>query len=117
MASRFEHNLPEFLPAIKDMRIVVPKLHIEGHKVDCKYRYSLSYTDGVGQCDGEGVERPWDIMKDASRTSKEMNAGARHEALDDICDDWNYLKTLKIGECLQIVRCQNQTVSSGTFVQ
>ncbi|KAF7291253.1 CxC2 domain-containing protein [Mycena indigotica] len=41
---------------------VVPKLHILGHTTTCQLLYSLNYTLGGGQTDGEGIERPWSMI-------------------------------------------------------
>ncbi|KAF7288127.1 CxC2 domain-containing protein [Mycena chlorophos] len=40
-------------------RFVVPKLHILGHIAKCQAEFSLNYTPGSGQADGESIERAW----------------------------------------------------------
>jgi hypothetical protein len=80
---------------IVDMLVpLVPKLHLDGHKSDCKYRYSLNYTKCCGRVDGEGIERAWAENKQIGSSAKEMNHGHRHEVLTAQFNDWNWMKML-----------------------
>ena len=81
-----------------DLKFVVPKLHIMGHKSSCQFDFGLNYRPGVGRTDGEGIERRWSEVNDASMSTKEMCEGHRHDVLDDVCNDSNYCKTINIGE-------------------
>lgn len=71
---------------------LVPKLHLDGHKSDCKYRWSLNYTKCCCRTDGEGIERAWADNKQMGSSSKEMNHGHRHEVLIGLFNDWNRMK-------------------------
>lgn len=73
---------------------LVPKLHLEGHKSDCKYCYSLNYTRSCCRVDGEAIERAWAENKAIGSSSKEMNHGHRHEVLTALFNDWNWSKML-----------------------
>lgn len=94
-------HLPESLRSAVDdveLEFVVPKLHINGHKSSCQTDFSLNFRPGVGRTDGEGIERRWSEVNDASTSTKEMCEGHQHDVLDDVCNDSNYRKTINIGE-------------------
>ncbi|KAF9020444.1 hypothetical protein BDZ89DRAFT_1072272, partial [Hymenopellis radicata] len=53
-------NLAEMLPALVDLiKFLVPKMHLDGHKDNCRYRYSLNYFQGAGRTYAEGIEGSW----------------------------------------------------------
>ncbi|KAF9063992.1 hypothetical protein BDP27DRAFT_1231225 [Rhodocollybia butyracea] len=52
---------------------LIPKLHLKGHKSDCKYCYSLNYTDCCCQTNGEAIKCAWAENKPIGSSSKEMN--------------------------------------------
>ncbi|KAJ7769281.1 hypothetical protein B0H16DRAFT_1257251, partial [Mycena metata] len=45
--------------ALKIMRFVIPKMHINVHILVCRLAFSLNFLAGAGQTDGEGIEQPW----------------------------------------------------------
>src|SRR5882724_7168418 len=66
IACQWSVNLPECLaklpsnirpPALGSTDIVIPKLHVYSHKLNCKTDYSLNYLWGARHMDGEGIER------------------------------------------------------------
>ncbi|EJD33801.1 hypothetical protein AURDEDRAFT_28207, partial [Auricularia subglabra TFB-10046 SS5] len=71
---------------------LVPKLHLQGHKENCRFQYSLNYTAGCGRTDGEGVERPWAHSNDTAKITRDQNPGHRKDTFDDCNGDWNYVK-------------------------
>jgi hypothetical protein len=76
----------------------VPKFHLQSHEEQCHGPFSLGFTKGVGQVDGEGVERNWDYLKGQGPSTKEMVPGNRWETLDDSCGHSNWRKTVGLGE-------------------
>lgn len=76
----------------------VPMMHILGHKDDCQYRFALQYTRGVGLAHGETVEHPWAEGNQTGGSTKEMNAGHRHDSLDAFHNFWNWSKLQKLGK-------------------
>ncbi|KAF7790585.1 hypothetical protein EIP86_001541 [Pleurotus ostreatoroseus] len=99
------HDLPAHLSRAVERfegRITakVPKAHIVGHGIGCQGIYSLNYTRGAGQLDGEGIERCWGWLNKAAASTKEMTPSARRETLDDFCNFANYRKTLSLGDNL-----------------
>jgi len=102
------------------MRCWVPSLHILGHNEDCQIRYSLAYAEGVGRTHGEGIETCWAEQNQTGGMTKEMNAGHRHDTLNDFSGDWNWQKTQQMSECRifhnwetlpVLFRCRQHTVS------
>lgn len=93
--------LPEHLrppPTLRPEEFVIPKFHIAAHNMDCQCRFSLHFTEGVGQTDGEGIERNWARVGMLGITTKEMGPGARHDVLDDHWGHNNWSRTKDMGE-------------------
>ncbi|KAJ7476653.1 hypothetical protein FB451DRAFT_1173522 [Mycena latifolia] len=53
---------------------------------------SLNWTKWMGRTDGERIEGNWAEAKQAGGMTKEMNAGHRHDTLNDFFNDWNWIK-------------------------
>lgn len=77
---------------------VIPKFHIVVHEQTCQLLYSLHYTRGVGQTDGEGIEHNWSALNGAACSTKEMGPGVRQDTLDDFCGFSNYKKVLSFSK-------------------
>jgi hypothetical protein len=97
----FEDRMIQFFPHVyalaRNIDILVPSMHILGHKEDCQYRFALPYTQGAGRHHGEGVEHPWAETNQASGSVREMNAGHRHDTLHEIFCFWNWKKIQGMG--------------------
>jgi hypothetical protein len=78
----------------------VPKLHLYAHGDFCRTRFSLNYHHGVGRTDGESTERDWAEAVLAALQTSEMNAGARHGALDDHWIEKNFRRGLGLSKCM-----------------
>ncbi|KAJ7802387.1 hypothetical protein B0H13DRAFT_2244748 [Mycena leptocephala] len=79
-------------------RFVIPKMHIHSHTLDCQVKFSLNLVPGSGQTDGEGIERPWASIGAIATSTRVSGPGARHDALDDHWNFWNWLKTIGLRE-------------------
>ncbi len=90
----FSHSI---FSVVDRLHLLVPKMHLQGHKDDCRYRWSLNWTKGMGRTDGERIEGTWAEAKQAGGMTKEMNAGHRHDTLNDFFNDWNWLKVQNLG--------------------
>ncbi|KAF8425033.1 hypothetical protein L210DRAFT_3421490 [Boletus edulis BED1] len=86
--------------ASKDLDFVVPKFHLNAHKLACQISYSLNLLPGVGRTDGEGVERGWANINPAASSTKQMGPGSRRDTLDDYFGDWNWKKLVGLGALL-----------------
>ena len=75
----------------------MPKKHLDGHKENCKYRFSLNYAKGVGRGHGEGIETSWAEAKQSGGSTRQMNHGHRHDVLIDLLNNWNFEKLRGLG--------------------
>jgi hypothetical protein len=80
------------------LRFKVPKFHLPCHQEACWGPYSLNYEPGVGQTDGEGIERNWAWLNLLARCLVVMTMGGRADTLDDICNFWNWMRTVNLCE-------------------
>ncbi|KDQ05894.1 hypothetical protein BOTBODRAFT_122150 [Botryobasidium botryosum FD-172 SS1] len=92
LLKRFKASFPRQVSTATTLRYGVGKLHIQGHTEDCMYRHSLNYMDCCGRTHGEAVETCWAEGNQAGASTREMNAGHRHDTLDDFHGDWNWRK-------------------------
>ncbi|KAF7288121.1 hypothetical protein HMN09_01426400 [Mycena chlorophos] len=82
-------------------RFVVPKLHILGHIAKCQAEFSLNYTPGSGQADGESIERAWSNIGACGANTRVCGPGARADQLDDHFGFWNWGKMITLGDTLR----------------
>lgn len=86
---------PELLRSM--WQFVVPKLHIRGHIRFCQMNFSFHLLLGVGNTDGEGIERHWASLGPVGTSTREMGPGNRRDTLDDHLGAWNWYKTITMG--------------------
>lgn len=79
------------------LQCALPVWHASSHNGDCKEANSLSFKEGVGKSDGEGVERTWAVLNPAAYATKDAGIGQRADALEDWLDNHNYLKNIGQG--------------------
>jgi hypothetical protein len=97
--------MPKHLKLADDVTIQygLPVWHAAAHETSCQAQNSLTYLEGVGHTDGEGIERTWSVLNPVAWATKEMGKGARHDALDDRIDHHNWEKNITQGtEVLEI---------------
>ncbi|KAJ6488289.1 hypothetical protein C8R47DRAFT_1216093 [Mycena vitilis] len=82
-------------------RFVIPKMHIHSHTLACQLLYSLNFLLGVGQTDGEGIERPWANIGGVATSTREMGPGSRRDTLDCHWAFWNWCKLITLGALLR----------------
>ncbi|KAF8204536.1 hypothetical protein BJ912DRAFT_277 [Pholiota molesta] len=100
LKARFQKNFPDLADTVDLIHLLVPKKHLDGHKDDCKYRFSLNYTDGTGRSHGEGIEASWAESKQSGGSTRQMNHGHRHDTLNDFHNYWNWNKIRGLGQSL-----------------
>ncbi|KAJ7617990.1 hypothetical protein FB45DRAFT_756044 [Roridomyces roridus] len=88
-------NLEEF-----DIQYALPVWHAAAHEISCQTENSLSYTEGVGRTDGEGIERTWAVLNPVGYATKEMGEGARQDQIENKIDHLNFEKNVKEGDML-----------------
>ncbi|EEB92700.1 hypothetical protein MPER_08753, partial [Moniliophthora perniciosa FA553] len=88
------------IPTDRRLKFKVPKFHLPAHIDKCYAKYAFEYTEGVGNTDGEAIERNWSEMNQCARSLSMMTAGARWDTTDDLCNFWNYRKMVKLDDSL-----------------
>ncbi|KAJ7437720.1 hypothetical protein FB451DRAFT_1416704 [Mycena latifolia] len=86
--------------------------------MECQTKNSLNYLEGVGQTDGEGIERTWAGLNPVGWATKEMGNGGRHDALEDKIDHHNWEKNISQGDTLArklVVAIEERDVQVATF--
>ncbi|KAJ7643850.1 hypothetical protein FB45DRAFT_736350 [Roridomyces roridus] len=78
----------------------LPVWHAAAHETSCQTENSLSYSQGVGRTDGEGIERTWAVLNPVGFSTKEMGAGARHDQIENKIDHLNFEKNVGEGNML-----------------
>jgi len=101
------HLLDRIAEAPQDIRIDpdkfevfmtgIPNFHIHGHQAKCQ-SYSLHFKKGVGQTCGEIIEVGWSVSNPAAGATASMSAGARADWLDDLWNDANWQKCVRMRE-------------------
>ena len=99
LRDRLEYTIPRHLhpPPDTDFELFVPKFHLPAHKPECHAPYSFNYAPGVGRTDGEGIERNWSVLNKVAPSLSMMGPGGRWDTMDDVCNYWNWMKTIHLG--------------------
>ncbi|PSR90758.1 hypothetical protein PHLCEN_2v4818 [Hermanssonia centrifuga] len=71
----------------------IGKLHIPAHTLACRYKYSMHWLPGSAMTDGEAAERIWSVLNHLSLRTREMNAGHRHDVINEYHNDQNLRRT------------------------
>ncbi|KLO04261.1 hypothetical protein SCHPADRAFT_840849 [Schizopora paradoxa] len=100
VSSRFRTYFPECEETVSNIRFYVPKLHGHGHTEDCQYLFSLDYASNIGRTHGERIESGWAEGNQAGPSTREMNAGHRHETLSCYYNDWNFQLAIRLAPFL-----------------
>ena len=91
------------LRVIFTLTFVIPKLHIYSHKRQCQLNYSFHFHPGVGNTDGEGIERSHSFIGPMGTATREMGPGSRHDTLDDGWGYWNWHKLVSLRRFLALL--------------
>ncbi|KAG6834489.1 hypothetical protein H0H93_009346 [Arthromyces matolae] len=110
---------------IPKIRGAIPKMHIENHVIACMHLYSFTYLPYSGETWGENIEGGWAEQNQSAGSTKEMNDGHRHDALDDIFGYWNWSKLISMNKtlsrmykaCLQTLEIREANFASLTDMQ
>ena len=98
-----EWNLPEkFLHVVENLRILLPQMHMLAHQESCQTDYCMGFKQGTGHTCGEMVETIWAEHNAIGLSTREMNGGARRDALNDFFNSWNWYKNQGRGSSLVI---------------
>lgn len=79
------------------IKFLVPKFHLPAHIARCRSHYSFNYSKHVRRTDGEAPERGWAEINPIASSTKEMGPGYRRDTLDSHFNDYNWRKTINLG--------------------
>jgi hypothetical protein len=97
MKKRFSKYFPQAAKLLDKMRGAIPKMHVKNHVEACQLLWAFNYTEHSGETCGELVETGWSEGNQVAGSTKEMNAGHRHDILDEYHGYWNWTKTHRLG--------------------
>lgn len=97
LKKRIANSFPQAIGLVDRMRGAIPKMHVKNHVEPCQLLWAFDYLQGSGETCGEQIETVWSEGNQAAASTKEMNAGHRHDMLDDYHGYWNWTKTHKLG--------------------
>jgi hypothetical protein len=80
------------IPDTTKIDTAVPSWHINGHGQPCREEFAVGLMKGVGRTCGEEVESSWSHTNPLAASVREMGPAARHEALNDHWNGWNFQK-------------------------
>jgi hypothetical protein len=98
LKKRFLKYFPKLAHLIDKMRGAIPKMHVKNHVEACQLLWAFNYIKCSGETYGEKIESSWGEGNQAAGSTKEMNDGHRHDALDDFHGYWNWCKLHKLRE-------------------
>ncbi|TFK61727.1 hypothetical protein BDN72DRAFT_777913 [Pluteus cervinus] len=110
LPERVQKRFPEMLSILPRIRGAIPKMHIKGHIQSCQSRWSFNYLPHSGETCGEGIETGWAEQNQSAGSTKQQNAGHRHDSIDDDLGYWNWTKSHTIVGFLarQYIKCCNR---------
>ncbi|KAJ7117336.1 hypothetical protein C8R43DRAFT_902104 [Mycena crocata] len=84
-----------------EVQCALPVWHAASHNEDCQNANSLSFKEGVGKSDGEGVERVWSRLNPGAYSTKDAGTGQRADTYEGKIHYLNTAKNLGQGYALQ----------------
>ncbi|KDR72076.1 hypothetical protein GALMADRAFT_74300 [Galerina marginata CBS 339.88] len=98
---RTEHWPPEIqIPESIKLIPAIPKLHEPSHSGSDHQTFSFNTIPGVGETDGECIERLWGPHNILGNATKTQGPGSRQDVLDDHFNFWNWEKYVGFGRTL-----------------
>ncbi|KDR65106.1 hypothetical protein GALMADRAFT_82273, partial [Galerina marginata CBS 339.88] len=96
-----EHWPPEIkIPESVKLIPAIPKLHEPSHSGSDHQTFSFNTIPGVGETDGECIERLWGPHNILGNATKTQGPGSRQDVLDDHFNFWNWEKYVGFGRTL-----------------
>ncbi|KAI0708306.1 hypothetical protein C8Q76DRAFT_770330 [Earliella scabrosa] len=97
---RFERSPSLHMPADLTVMGGIDQFHVHGHIRECYPRYSPNFIPGAGVQDGDVLETLWINVNEISTSTRGMSDGHRQESIDDIMEDSNWNKLLRVAPAL-----------------
>ncbi|KAJ7476287.1 hypothetical protein B0H11DRAFT_1727305 [Mycena galericulata] len=111
LAARVEEMFPSMAPIIAAIRGAIPKMHIHNHIERCQLEWNLNWLCYVAFTVGEMIETGWAEHNLTAGSTKEMNAGHRHDAVDDTSNHWNWDKMIALASADTLLRLYRLAIS------
>jgi hypothetical protein len=91
---------PSMASIIDKIEGAIPKMHILNHIERCQMEWNMNWLRYCGFTVGEMIETGWAVHNLTAGSTKEMNAGHRHDVVDDTSNHWNWEKMITLGAYL-----------------
>jgi hypothetical protein len=98
IASRFKERLSHLYEVISKIRFVIDSLHVHDHIDRCMILFSTAYQICAAHFHGVGVEQFWSVQNESGSKTSQMNPGHRTDTITEDIGDYNWRKTVKLGE-------------------
>jgi hypothetical protein len=91
---------PSMASIIDKIEGAIPKMHILNHIERCQMEWNMNWLRYCGFTVGEMIETGWAVHNLTAGSTKEMNAGHRHDVVNDTSNHWNWEKMITLGAYL-----------------
>ncbi|KAJ7921959.1 hypothetical protein B0H13DRAFT_1866198 [Mycena leptocephala] len=96
LAAHVEQLFPSMSSIVAKIVGAIPKMHILNHIERCQLEWNLNWLSYCGFTVGEMIETGWGVHNLTAGSTKEMNAGHRHDVVDDTSNNWNWRRCLRL---------------------
>ncbi|KAJ7747582.1 hypothetical protein B0H14DRAFT_3514007 [Mycena olivaceomarginata] len=100
LMERITRWFPSMVAVFEKVVGAINKLHVLSHKELCQIIHNLNWLLYVGMVTMEMIETGWAEQNLTAGSTREMNAGHRHDVIDGTSDHWNWKKTIKLPSAL-----------------
>ncbi|KAF7294743.1 hypothetical protein MIND_01011700 [Mycena indigotica] len=100
LAPRTQEIFKKMAIIVQRITGAIPKMHIHNHKDLCGILWNLNWLANMGLTVGELIEAVWAELNIIAASTREMNAGNRHDSIDDACVSWNWDKLVHMADTL-----------------
>ncbi|KAJ6550380.1 hypothetical protein DFH09DRAFT_925918, partial [Mycena vulgaris] len=104
LLDRISEMFPSMADTIAKIRGAIPKMHILNHLERCQFEWNLNWLSYVAFTVGEMIETGWAEHNLTAGSTKEMNAGHRHDVVDDTSNHWNWDKMVGLAASVRLYR-------------
>ncbi|KAK7013685.1 hypothetical protein R3P38DRAFT_3322377 [Favolaschia claudopus] len=100
LLDRVKDLFPSMLSIIEKITGAIPKMHILNHIERCQMQWNLNWIPYSAFTVGEMIETGWAVHNLTAGSTKEMNPGHRHDAIDETSHHWNFEKMISLAATL-----------------
>ncbi|KAF8205918.1 hypothetical protein K438DRAFT_2014304 [Mycena galopus ATCC 62051] len=100
LPNRIEEMFSSMSSIMEKIDGAIPKMHILNHLIKCQDQWNLNWLRHSGFTVGEMIESGWAVHNLTAGSTKEMNAGHRHDVIDNTSNHWNFEKMITLAATL-----------------